>query len=608
MKKRLVSLALCFILLMSLPLGAFSANEQGEYMKIYHVDCGRKYLSAEELCALIDLLADYDYSHLQLAFGNNGLRFLPDDMSIETGNFRFESDEMCAALKEGNAAYTSHSSGELSEEEMDAVIAYAESKGVDIIPMLNSPGHMNAILYAIEKLTGEDFSFAGSSSTVDVCSAGGLELVQAILKKYVDYFASKGCRFFNMGADEYANDYFSTGSMGFGRLISEGKYGGYADYVNSAAEIIKNAGMIPMAFNDGIYFADTKTNGAREVRFDTDILICYWQKGWGEYTTRSAAELASDGFGIINTNDDWYYVLGRRGGGFGFDFAKMGAAETPYYEVSGDRDGEVKPLGSMVCLWCDDPAVDFSAQELENIRSIVMAFAINNPGVFKLEAPELVTDAHPAYISGYPDGTMRPKASITRAETAAMIYKLLTEESLNIYDCGENSFADISGTAWYSEAVSTLAAAGILAGYGDGSFRPEAPVSRAEFAAIMSRFATNMEGGSASFSDVPHGHWAAEAIALAEAMGWIGGYPDGSFRLSQSISRAEAAAILNRVLERAIDESGSLAGMNTWADNPPGTWYYWELQEAGTGHEFDRRNELVPNRDYFYEKWTKLIK
>lgn len=607
-KKRLLSLFMCIFMLIAMTAQAGAADEAPEYMKIYHIDCGRKFFSQEELCAVIDVLSESDFTHLQLAFGNNGLRFLLDDMSVAVGDKRYESEEVRDAIRAGNAAYTSESTGELSQEEMEAIIAYAASKEVDIIPMLNGPGHMNALLYAMEKLVGEDCSYMDSTSTVDVCSEAGVDFAQAILEKYCEYFSSLGCRYFNMGADEYANDVFNTGSMGFGQLIAGGQYGYYVDYINYAASIIKSAGMTPMAFNDGIYFADTKSCGGRELIIDTDILICYWQSGWGGYTTRTAAGLASDGFSIINTNDDWYYVLGRREGGFGLSFAQKGVAETGYKVVAGDRGGAVIPLGSMLCLWCDDPGAEFSETEFNGIKDLLSCFSLCNPDVFELPPPELNREEHRAYISGYPDGSIRPQFTITRAETAAIFYRLLTEESGARYGCDENPFTDVENGAWYNAAVSTLAAAGIIAGYADGSFRPNAELSRAEFAALISRFAEEDSAGTSSFIDVDARHWATEAIAVAEAMGWISGYEDGSFRPSQAISRAEAVAIINRMLGRAVREEGMLAGMNSWRDNPPGTWYYAELQEAGSYHGYIRTQDTVPGRDHCYEEWTEIIK
>ena len=158
---------------------------------------------------------------------------------------------------------------------MDAVLAYAKEKGMGVIPMLNTPGHMDAILAAATSLTGTNCAYSVSARTIDVTNSTAVAFTQAFVQKYVDYFASKGCKYFNMGADEYANDRYTGGSMGFGNLQSTGKYSYYVEYVNAVAALIKNAGMTPMAFNDGIQFC--KQYFQRHVRYRyRDLLLVEW--------------------------------------------------------------------------------------------------------------------------------------------------------------------------------------------------------------------------------------------------------------------------------------------------------------------------------------------
>ena len=214
----------------------------------------------------------------------------------------------------------------------------------------------------------------------------------------------------------------------------------------------------------------------------------------------------------------------------------------------------------------------------------------------------LITDRHINYLSGYPDGTVRPNNNITRAEAALIFHRLLTEDARESFGTSENPFSDIPDGAWYSEAVSTLCGAGILTGYPDGTFRPHKAISRAELAAMIHRFA-RVDGGVPSFSDAQN-HWAQKSIAAAEAMGWIRGYPDGSFRPDRSITRAEAVAVINRLLGRFVRDSDSLLpGMETFSDNSnTSAWYYLDIQEAANNHAFYR---FYGSR---YEKWTRLLK
>lgn len=216
------------------------------------------------------------------------------------------------------------------------------------------------------------------------------------------------------------------------------------------------------------------------------------------------------------------------------------------------------------------------------------------------EQPELNKETHMAYIRGYEDGTVRPEANITRAETAQIFYNLLTEDSREAFHATSCAFTDVPDGQWYATCVATLAKAGILCGYEDGSFRPNAPITRAEMATIISRFA-ELKESKITFRDI-QGHWAQKDIELAASNGWIFGYPDGTFRTDQNIKRDETVAMINRVLDRnPLTAADLLPGMKTFTDNQnPLEWYYVAIQEAANSHEYTR-NELGT------ESWTSLI-
>lgn len=247
---------------------ADDAEKSNYELSIVMLDCGRKYFSVDSIKQIIDNAAAAGFNNVMLAVGNDGMRFLLDDMSLTVNGTTYSSEEVAAAIHTGNEAYYNFTTDELTESEMDEIIAYAKTKGLGIIPVINTPGHMDAILDAAEALTGKTCSYNGSARTIDVTNSTAVAFTQAFVQKYVDYFASKGCQYFNMGADEYANDKYTGGSMGFGNLQNTGKYSYYVKYVNAVAALIKNAGMTPMAFNDGIYFANNTSSGT----FDTDIV------------------------------------------------------------------------------------------------------------------------------------------------------------------------------------------------------------------------------------------------------------------------------------------------------------------------------------------------
>lgn len=229
------------------------------------------------------------------------------------------------------------------------------------------------------------------------------------------------------------------------------------------------------------------------------------------------------------------------------------------------------------------------------------------PAVKPSKPPVLNTEDHEAYIIGYVDGTVRPLDNIKRSEVATIFFRLLTDESRAHYWSQQNPYSDVAGSSWYNNAVSTLTNAGIITGYPDDTFRPDAPISRSEFAAIAARFSEVSYNGGNSFTDVPSDHWAARYIALAEHLGWIKGYPDGSFKPEQAITRAEAMTLINRVLERDVEEEHMLSDMVTWPDNQPGAWYYEAVQEATNSHTYTRRSETVPEQDFCYEQWQTIL-
>lgn len=220
------------------------------------------------------------------------------------------------------------------------------------------------------------------------------------------------------------------------------------------------------------------------------------------------------------------------------------------------------------------------------------------PGVLTIDQL-LEKNEHFNYVIGYPDGTIRPDGNISRAEVAAIFFRLLTDNARDQYDSVENSFTDVAANAWYTRAISTLANAGILLGDNGGSFRPDDYITRAEMAAVISRFDNLTELGK-TFNDI-EGHWAQKYIELAATNGWINGYEDGSFRPNADITRAETFAMINRVLERHVvsQEDLLLDEMNVWSDNmDPAAWYYYDVQEATNNHEC-QRIDMSAN-----EKWT----
>ena len=450
----MLSLILAVILMIGLlPISAFAtsasaqvgdAEDTGYEYNIMFLDCGRKYFSVNSIKQIIDNASAAGFNNIQLAVGNDGLRFLLDDMSLTVNGTTYSSQRVSAAIHAGNEAYYNFDVDELTQSEMDEIIAYAVSKGMGVIPCVNTPGHMDAILSAATSLTGTDCSYSGSARTIDVTNATAVAFTQALLKKYVSYFAGKGCEYFNMGADEYANDIFTSGSMGFGNLQSTGKYSYYVTYVNAVAKMVKDAKMTPMAFNDGIYFNSNTSSGT----FDTDILICYWSNGWSSYTPMPAANLAAKGFKLINTHGDYYWVLGKSD----WQCSPEKAKGFNYKTFQGGTIND--PAGSMFCIWCDYPGAGTDTSVVNNTAATIAAFGAALPKVKPVEDVKNVTKTDDTTgvsvtapgLTGLTVKEAKAPSIDTAAEGKVLAYDVTpTTESGNYAEAASVSFKTPSG-------------------------------------------------------------------------------------------------------------------------------------------------------------------
>ncbi|MBR5294298.1 MAG: discoidin domain-containing protein, partial [Oscillospiraceae bacterium] len=387
----------------ALSVALVSLEEKGEepeppvepgVQKILHLDSGRTLYSKDWTIALLNEMAAAGYTHLQLAFGNDGLRFVLDDMTIEANGKTYTSDEVKAGIELGNENYNkTHSTKEsdgfcydkeftknaLTEAEMDEIIAHAKSVGIEIIPHVNMPGHMDALLDAIEYLGIADAHFTGytkSERSLNLNSAEAVAFTQALLAKYADYFAENGSAYFHIGADEYANDAYS-GSMGFPAMGAT-LYAKFAEFVNQNAAIVKDRGMTARAWNDGIRYT------RYSAEFDTDIEITYWSSGWWGYDVAKPAKFAELGHGLINTHGDYYYILGVNDKFTPGDSPEHDPnlyTEAASYDINTFMGGTVEnPIGGMFCIWGDHPFGESEQEVGENIRLILRAMALRMDG------------------------------------------------------------------------------------------------------------------------------------------------------------------------------------------------------------------------------------
>ena len=248
-------------------------------------------------------------------------------------------------------------------------------------------------------------------------------------------------------------------------------------------------------------------------------------------------------------------------------YTNFSATLTP--KDSKGKDGSVQTF--------DRPRVTFGA-DAEYLLPILN---------LKKATPKLNTRDHFAYVQGYPDGTVKPAGSITRAEVAAILFRLMDADSRSLYYSTASGFRDVDSTKWYNTYVATLNNAGVITDSRTGYFRPNDAITRAELAAMLAQFAEK-KSAAIYFSDISAGYWAANAIALTANLGWINGYPDGTFGPDKTVTRAELMAMVNRATGRAPESTSALlSGMKTWKDNADtARWYYLDVQEATNSHTY----------------------
>lgn len=355
-----------------------ATTDNSNFMRIFHLDCGRKYFSVAEIESIIDQLAANNYTHIELAFGNDGLRFLLKDMSLTVNGTKYESDDVKGAIQEGNKNY--HNAGEyneLTESQMTDIITYAKGRNIGVIPLIDIPGHTNALVYAMKELgISEAYYVSNTNSTgretlaLNVADAAAVSFATELVKKYVDYFAANGAAYFNVGADE----------CGYDGHYAEADYQALAAMIGTLSDYIYSKKMTTLIFNDGFRTKGYLQTALREK--SNQIKVCYWT--YSEYTRPT--DLAQD-FELINTHNKWYYVAGNEGSGwYGYRWAKnnLNGEYKDCTIVDGAKDENYRTnTGCMLAYWCDDPSKTYNS---ENVADLIKTLADNNPDYFKTTA------------------------------------------------------------------------------------------------------------------------------------------------------------------------------------------------------------------------------
>lgn len=427
--------------------------------RIVHLDCGRKYFSVDYIKGILETMAENGFNQLELAFGNGGLRFVLDTMDIvsETSTLH-SSDDVKAAILEGNKSFYDDPNGNaLTETQMKEIISYAQNLRIEIVPLLNMPGHMDGIL---SSTLFSQYKLSGSEGSLDLNNANAVAFGKALLKLYVDWFKVNGnSQYFNFGADEYGqgirNPYIES-------TVATVTYAQLVAYMNACAGIIKEQGMTARCFNDFVCY-----NHRSSCDLDQDVQVCYWSNQWNgsEYNTPDV--IASAGYQMINTSQKWYFVPSKAEE-YGknvvlsnfttFDVTKYQNIEGGYNSSSTTYTqipvGDIN-VGAMFCVWCDAPSVDVA---LTDVQDLIAAMAVANPDYFKADTPdtpaevELSAEDADTGVTVAVKGQDGQTATVTVEEIAARTEGLPEGAQAVSYDVTPA----VNGTAYTGEGTVTL--------------------------------------------------------------------------------------------------------------------------------------------------------
>ena len=438
---RLTSVLLAVLMILTVaPIIAFPASaETTTPYRIVHLDCGRKYFSVTNIEKLIDTMAKYGYNQLQLAFGNGGCRFLLNDMSLEFDSVKMTSDTVKTNITNGNSSFNGDTRY-LSQTDMDEIIAYAKGKDIEIVPMLNMPGHATAIVYNTSYF---DYSDNGN---LNVANEAARNYGYALLAKYVAYFSGKGCNFFHFGSDEsgYTGDNMSK-------------------FLSGCAKVITDAGMTPRAFNDA-------TNVAT---MPTSVQITYWHR---ENGSKTASALANDGYQMINTHGRWYYVIkNAQNSEIGTKYwqgtvntsatsvelptLKAEKMDNKWVGINEYFDGDPGygstisgSLGSMFCIWCD------ASQDSYLTDSDVISENVNYGALYQIE--KLAEHYWPNDIKTKPQITLDNDSGVPASVVNGTKFTLKADRSVTWSVEPETGVILISSNSVFGTSVS-LEAVGV---------------------------------------------------------------------------------------------------------------------------------------------------
>lgn len=473
--KKVLSMILVLVMLLSLlSMAAFTlptaASSDGAAStlnnRIVHLDCGRKYFSVTYIKGVIDSMAENGFNQLELAFGNGGLRFVLDDMTIKNGSTTlFDSDAVKAAVLEGNNNFYDDPNGNaLTENDMKAIISYAENKGVEIVPLLNMPGHMDGLL---SSSLFSQYKLSGSEGSLNLNNANAVTFGKALLKLYVDWFKQNAnlTSHFNFGADEYGqgirNPYIESG-------VAKVTYNQLINYMNDCADVIETESMTARCFNDFVCY-----NHRSNCNLSKTVEVCYWSNQWNSSEYNTPDVIKNAGYKLINTNQKWYFVPSKaeeygksvvESNLANFDVTKFqnikygyNSTSTTYTQIPVGSSN----VGAMFCVWSDTPSVDVP---LKDVQDLIAAMATANSAYFTKKPTETQntfsvtassgsgSEADTATLTVNGTTTLTATAEATWTSSDESVVKLSAAQTANAAKAAAVSTA-ITGTAVTATAV-----------------------------------------------------------------------------------------------------------------------------------------------------------
>lgn len=595
-----------------------AVSSGSEFYRIVHLDCGREYFTKQWIIALINEMSAAGYNQLQLAFGNGGFRFCLDDMAVSG----YTNEQVKNAIEAGNEHYNTYGDDEkgptngewiaynpevnsLTESEMNEIISHAQAKGIEIVPMFNTPGHMHALLAAMQELGMSNVSV--KNGCMNLSNTSAVSFTKELVEKYVSYFKSKGCNYFHLATDEYSS--FNTA---------------FYSYANSLVDIAVAHKVTPRVFNDSF-----QTNGSTYIKKNSNYptQVCYWYNGNGSV---SANVVNNAGYSLINTNHDYYYVstneywnLYREGYTFVGDYN-----ESTWIKKAEDFSNTVfhgtninSPAGSMFCIWCNTPGKNTETEIAEQIRMILRVLGARMQNSYSYSDSSVIVEGgfnKDGTINGGTPTEPKPDTTIQDVNGHEGIFEIIINALLRI-------FLPEGTTATWTVTEGTDVVELVADGAAAAQTRSAEPAAAAETAAIKGNavqvralkagtatITATLDDGTAVTANVTVKDNTKETITVTKGQTFEKTI-DGKYDGEHATANPEIATVTAEYTPTAggtyYDKATLAAGTFyiSAKDKDTAPTVTVTFEDAGNGEYYIKRSDgkyIYPNTSYWFGSWT----